>query len=98
MAKSKIPSPAAWSRVKLFAMDVDGILTDGTVLISSNGTEAKRFSILDGLGRARAVLAGNTVDELTKTLVALSMHKVDDSEKHVEFCLVPASAWRAATR
>ncbi len=39
--------------MQLFAMDVDGILTDGTVLISSDGTEAKRFSILDGLGLAR---------------------------------------------
>ncbi len=58
MAKSKIPSPAAWSRVRLFAMDVDGILTDGTVLISSDGTEAKRFSILDGLGLARLRDAG----------------------------------------
>jgi 3-deoxy-D-manno-octulosonate 8-phosphate phosphatase (KDO 8-P phosphatase) len=29
-------------------MDVDGVLTDGTVLISSDGTEAKAFSILDG--------------------------------------------------
>jgi 3-deoxy-D-manno-octulosonate 8-phosphate phosphatase (KDO 8-P phosphatase) len=48
------PRPAikrsAWARVRLFAMDVDGVLTDGTVLISSDGTEAKSFSILDGLG------------------------------------------------
>jgi 3-deoxy-D-manno-octulosonate 8-phosphate phosphatase (KDO 8-P phosphatase) len=51
--KSKIPGPARWSRIQLFAMDVDGVLTDGTVLISSDGTEAKRFSILDGLGLAR---------------------------------------------
>jgi 3-deoxy-D-manno-octulosonate 8-phosphate phosphatase (KDO 8-P phosphatase) len=42
----------------LFAIDVDGILTDGTVLISSDGTEAKRFSILDGLGLARLRDAG----------------------------------------
>ncbi len=49
-AKKPVPSRAAWSRMKLFAMDVDGVLTDGTVLISSDGTEAKRFSILDGLG------------------------------------------------
>ena len=31
-------------------MDVDGVLTDGTVQISSDGTEAKSFSILDGMG------------------------------------------------
>ena len=56
--KSRIPGLARWSRIKLFAMDVDGILTDGTVLISSDGTEAKRFSILDGLGLARLRDAG----------------------------------------
>lgn len=39
-----------WTAVRLFAMDVDGVLTDGTVQIHSNGTEAKSFSILDGLG------------------------------------------------
>lgn len=47
--KSKIP-PSRWARIRLFAMDVDGVLTDGTVVISSDGTEAKAFSILDGHG------------------------------------------------
>jgi hypothetical protein len=32
--KTKIPA-ARWAAMQLFAMDVDGILTDGTVLISS---------------------------------------------------------------
>jgi 3-deoxy-D-manno-octulosonate 8-phosphate phosphatase (KDO 8-P phosphatase) len=45
--------PARWAAVKLFAMDVDGILTDGTVHISSDGTETKQFSILDGMGLVR---------------------------------------------
>ena len=44
---------ARWARIKLFAMDVDGVLTDGTVLVSSDGSEAKAFSVLDGLGLAR---------------------------------------------
>jgi 3-deoxy-D-manno-octulosonate 8-phosphate phosphatase (KDO 8-P phosphatase) len=39
-----------WARIRLFAMDVDGVLTDGTVVISSDGTESKRFAIIDGLG------------------------------------------------
>jgi 3-deoxy-D-manno-octulosonate 8-phosphate phosphatase (KDO 8-P phosphatase) len=39
-----------WGRIRLFAMDVDGVLTDGTVTICSDGTESKRFSIVDGLG------------------------------------------------
>ena len=47
-----------WAAVKLFAMDVDGILTDGTVHISSDGTETKQFSILDGMGLVRLGKAG----------------------------------------
>lgn len=39
-------------------MDVDGILTDGRVLIFSNGSEAKEFSILDGMGLRRIINAG----------------------------------------
>ena len=58
--KSKI-SPAAWARIRLFAMDVDGVLTDGTVLISSDGTEAKAFSIFDGTGIIRLNRAGLAV-------------------------------------
>ncbi|MCM2275870.1 MAG: HAD hydrolase family protein [Candidatus Didemnitutus sp.] len=47
-----------WSAIQLFAMDVDGVLTDGTVQISSDGSEAKTFSILDGMGLVRLRRAG----------------------------------------
>ncbi|MGA3265319.1 MAG: HAD hydrolase family protein [Verrucomicrobiota bacterium] len=36
-------------RIKLFLCDVDGVMTDGAVVISRAG-EAKRFNIRDGLG------------------------------------------------
>jgi 3-deoxy-D-manno-octulosonate 8-phosphate phosphatase (KDO 8-P phosphatase) len=52
---------ADWARIRLFAMDVDGILTDGTVRISSDGTETKVFSILDGMGLTRLNRAGIAV-------------------------------------
>jgi 3-deoxy-D-manno-octulosonate 8-phosphate phosphatase (KDO 8-P phosphatase) len=39
----------ALKRVKLFLCDVDGVLTNGSVLIG-NGTEFKAFNIHDGLG------------------------------------------------
>jgi 3-deoxy-D-manno-octulosonate 8-phosphate phosphatase (KDO 8-P phosphatase) len=58
--KSKITA-AAWGRIRLFAMDVDGILTDGTVTVRSDGTEAKTFSILDGMGLVRCREAGITL-------------------------------------
>lgn len=55
------PSRVRWARVRLFAMDVDGVLTDGTVLISSDGREAKVFSVLDGMGLVRLKRAGIAV-------------------------------------
>lgn len=58
--KSKISS-ARWAAIRLFAMDVDGVLTDGTVEIHSDGTESKHFSILDGMGLVRLRNAGITV-------------------------------------
>ena len=40
---------AKMARVKLFLCDVDGVLTDGTVLLG-DGKEYKAFNIQDGLG------------------------------------------------
>jgi len=37
-------------RVRLLLLDVDGVLTDGTLGIHSDGTESKSFFIRDGLG------------------------------------------------
>jgi 3-deoxy-D-manno-octulosonate 8-phosphate phosphatase (KDO 8-P phosphatase) len=50
--------PQRWAQIRVFAMDVDGILTDGTVMVSSDGSEMKSFSVLDGLGLNRARHAG----------------------------------------
>lgn len=55
--KTKSPR-LAWGAIKLFALDVDGVLTDGTVRIHSDGTESKSFSILDGMGLVRLRKAG----------------------------------------
>lgn len=53
--------PLSWAGIRLLALDVDGILTDGTVLVSSDGTESKGFSILDGMGLKRLEKAGIAV-------------------------------------
>ncbi len=37
------------SHIRLILLDVDGVLTDGTVMIGSEGGEAKPFFIRDGL-------------------------------------------------
>jgi 3-deoxy-D-manno-octulosonate 8-phosphate phosphatase (KDO 8-P phosphatase) len=59
--------------IKLLAMDVDGVLTDGTITICSDGTESKSFHLLDGHGirmwqRAglRTALISGRQSEVTK--------------------------------
>ncbi|MCW3481132.1 HAD family hydrolase [Neisseriaceae bacterium JH1-16] len=37
-------------RVKLLIMDVDGVLTDGSIFITAGGEEIKAFNTLDGHG------------------------------------------------
>ena len=37
-------------RIKLFAMDVDGTLTDGKIYVGANGEIMKAFNIKDGCG------------------------------------------------
>jgi 3-deoxy-D-manno-octulosonate 8-phosphate phosphatase (KDO 8-P phosphatase) len=44
--------------VELLAMDVDGTLTDGTILLSSTGDEIKGFHSRDGVGLKMLHLAG----------------------------------------
>ena len=36
--------------IKLLVLDVDGVLTDGTVIINADGSESKFFNSLDGHG------------------------------------------------
>jgi 3-deoxy-D-manno-octulosonate 8-phosphate phosphatase (KDO 8-P phosphatase) len=37
-------------RIRLFALDVDGVLTDGRIYITDRGEEYKAYNIRDGLG------------------------------------------------
>ncbi|MBI3601887.1 MAG: HAD hydrolase family protein [Candidatus Omnitrophica bacterium] len=37
-------------KIKALMLDVDGVLTDGGMIIDSNGVETKRFDVQDGFG------------------------------------------------
>lgn len=37
-------------KVKMLILDVDGVLTDGKIILTSNGEEIKNFNVLDGMG------------------------------------------------
>lgn len=52
------PLATRLKRLKLLAMDVDGVLTDGTILLSESGEELKGFFSRDGIGLKALHLAG----------------------------------------
>src|SRR4029079_12863844 len=51
--------------IKLLLLDVDGVLTDGTILIHPDGSESKTFNIRDGAGIVWAQRAGLVVGLLS---------------------------------
>src|SRR3954463_14261312 len=44
--------------LKLLLFDVDGVLTDGTILVHGDGSESKHFNIKDGAAMVWAQRAG----------------------------------------
>ncbi len=52
-------------RLKLLLLDVDGVLTDGTVLVGAESGEAKSFSIRDGAAMVWAQRSGLPIGLLT---------------------------------
>jgi 3-deoxy-D-manno-octulosonate 8-phosphate phosphatase (KDO 8-P phosphatase) len=53
------------ARVRLILFDVDGVLTDGTLLLHADGSESKVFDIKDGTGIVWAQRLGLTVGLLS---------------------------------
>jgi len=56
--KSHAKLQAVCKRIRLLALDSDGVLTDGGVYVFENGCEFRRFDIQDGLGLKRIMQAG----------------------------------------
>ena len=53
------------AKIKLLLFDVDGVLTDGKILMHADGSESKTFDIKDGTGIVWAQRAGLTVGILS---------------------------------
>jgi 3-deoxy-D-manno-octulosonate 8-phosphate phosphatase (KDO 8-P phosphatase) len=52
-------------KIKLLLLDVDGVLTDGGIVIDNRGVETKRFDVHDGQGITLLVRSGLTVGFIT---------------------------------
>ena len=53
------------ARIKLILLDVDGVLTDGAVVVYGDGSESKRFHIRDGIALVWAQRTGIIVGLLS---------------------------------
>lgn len=56
---------ADFSRINTFIFDVDGVLTDGSVLSFASGEHARKFYIKDGYAIEKAVQSGYNVIIIT---------------------------------
>lgn len=52
-------------KIKLLILDVDGVMTDGSIILDNEGNELKRFHVRDGHGIKMLQRAGITVGIIT---------------------------------
>ncbi len=76
-------------QVRLLALDVDGVLTDGGIYMFEDGTEFRRFEIKDGLGLMRVKKAGIEVVIISTTAVRSILHRA----KQLGITEVHLGAW-----
>ncbi len=73
------------SEIKLLVLDVDGVLTDGTLIVSADGSESKNFNVLDGHGIKLWKRAGLKVAFLSGRVSESTEHRARRLE--VDYCL-----------
>ena len=71
-------SGSAWGRVALLALDVDGVLTDGHLLMDGDGGVTKRFFVRDGSGIVRLRRAGVAVCWITGRSDAATRQRAEE--------------------
>lgn len=64
--------------VKLLILDVDGVLTDGKIYISSTGEELRAFHVHDGMGISCLLKAGIEVAIISSRENPLVLHRMKE--------------------
>jgi len=65
MKKTKKQIIAAAEKIKLLILDVDGVFTDGSIILDNKGNEFKAFHVRDGHGIKMLIRAGVRVAIIT---------------------------------
>lgn len=72
---SKLELQQRLSQVKLLALDVDGVLTDGGLYYTETGEELKKFNVKDGMGLKLLMQAGVEVAIITNSHSSSVLHR-----------------------
>jgi len=81
--------------IQLLVMDVDGVLTDGTIIINGDGGEGKFFNLLDGHGIRMWQRAGLKVAFLSGRFSEATKYRAEQLE--VDYCVQPFDKLRAVS-
>ena len=73
-----------FKKIRTFVFDIDGVLTDGTVLVLKDGLQARQMHVKDGFGLQMAlnkgyevlVISGGYSEESKQRLEKLGVHNV----------------------
>jgi 3-deoxy-D-manno-octulosonate 8-phosphate phosphatase (KDO 8-P phosphatase) len=71
--------------IQLLLLDVDGVLTDGSITYNDDGSETKIFNAKDGLGIRLAMKAGIKVGIVTGRSSKALSHRCDNLGIHLIF-------------
>jgi 3-deoxy-D-manno-octulosonate 8-phosphate phosphatase (KDO 8-P phosphatase) len=72
------------ANIQLLVLDVDGVLTDGTLIINADGSESKSFNTLDGHGIKMWKRAGLKVAFLSGRGCESTKHRAEQLD--VDYC------------
>ncbi|HEY6011088.1 MAG TPA: HAD-IIIA family hydrolase [Nitrospirota bacterium] len=85
MKKTKTSIAGTAKKLKLLLLDVDGVLTDGSIILDGKGNELKAFHVRDGHGIKLAQKNGITVGIITgrkSDVVAVRARELGIEEVH----------------
>ncbi len=72
------------AKINLLILDVDGVMTDGRVIINDRGEEPKHFCVKDGQGLKMLMTAGVDVALVTGRKSQVVLHRAEElGIKHV---------------
>ncbi len=76
-------APIDYANIKLLVLDVDGVLTDGKILLDADGRETKAFHVRDGTGMKYWKRAGGRLAMISGRSAPAVIHRAKELDVDV---------------